>query len=172
MNRRDRTGHDDIGELAVAGGISGVEDASAAEADSLALRVFSTLTQRGATFRILGTASTLIPTFAKLAEDFEENEGIVVELQDELFAIRYVATEAQADGIWWGTQMFNSAQDAINALALNPQWGNTAEEIVFGVIPKNAQLIMGYAASQGALAGGAFQILADSQTLIAIALME
>jgi RHS repeat-associated protein len=88
VNRRDRTGRDDIGELAVAGGISGVEDASAAEADSLALRVFSTLTQRGATFRILGTASTLIPTFAKLAEDFEENEGIVVELQDELFAIR------------------------------------------------------------------------------------
>jgi len=31
---------------------------------------------------------------------------------------------------------------------------------------------MGYAASQGALSGGVFQILADSQTLISIALME
>jgi hypothetical protein len=86
--------------------------------------------------------------------------------------IRYVATEAQADGIWWGTQLFNTTQQAIDALALNPVWGNTAQEIVFGVIPKGAQLIVGYAASQGALSGGAFQILADSQTLISIALME
>ncbi len=171
VNRRDRTGHDDIAELAVAGGISAVEDASAAEADSLALRVASTLTSRGATFTIIGTASSL-PVFQQVATAFEENEGIIVELQDELFAIRYVATEAEADGIWWGTQVFNSAQDAINALALNPQWGNTAEEIVFGVIPKNAQLIMGYAASQGSLSGGAFQIYAYGQTLIATALME
>ncbi len=172
VNRRDPTGHDDLGEIAAAGGISGVEDASAAEADSLALRVFNTLTSRGATFRILGTASSSIPAFKALETAFEENEGIIVELQDELFAIRYVATEAEADGIWWGTQLFNSTQQAIDALALNPAWGNTVQEIVFGVIPKGAQLIVGFAASQGALSGGAFQILADSQTLITIALME
>ena len=169
---KDPTGHEGLGELAEAGEISSVEDASAAEADSLALRVFDTLTSRGATFRILGTASSSIPAFKALETAFEENEGIIVELQDELFAIRYVASEEAADGVWWGTQLFNSTQQAIDALALNPVWGNTAQEIVFGVIPKGAQLIVGFAASQGALSGGAFQILADSQTLITIALME
>jgi RHS repeat-associated protein len=172
VNRRDPAGHDELGEVAVAGGISGVEDASAAEADSLALRVLNTLTNRGATARVLGTASSLVPAFKEVETAFEENEGIVVELQDELFAIRYVATEAKADGLWWGTQLFNTTQQAIDALALNPVWGNTAQEIVFGVIPNGARLIVGYAASQGSLSGGAFQILADSQTLISIALME
>ena len=172
VNRIDPTGHDDFSEVAAAQGISGVEDASAAEADSLALRVSNYLANRGATFKILGTASGLVPAFKQLAEAFEENEGIVVELQDELFAIRYVADEARAAGQWWGTQIFNSAQEAIDALALNPAWGNTAQEIVFGVIPKGAQLIMGFAAGQGVLSGGAFQIWADAQTLITIALME
>ena len=147
-------------------------EANIAQADSLAIRVFNTLTSRGATFRILGAASGSIPAFKQLETAFEENEGIVVELQDELFAIRYVATEAEADGVWWGTQLFNSTQEAINALALNPAWGNTAREIVFGVIPKGSQLIVGYAAGQGTLSGGAFQILAYGQTLITIALME
>jgi RHS repeat-associated protein len=174
VNLTDPTGNiaAGLGDVTAAAADGETIDAAASEADSLALRVFQTLTQRGVGFKILGTASALIPEFQKLAEDFEENQGIVVELQDELFAIRYVASQALAQGAWWGTQIFNSAQEAIDALALNPAWGNTAQEIVFGVIPKGSQLIMGFAAEQGALSGGAFQIWADAQTLLTIALEQ
>lgn len=107
-----------------------------------------------------------MPEFQQLANAFEENEGIVVQLQSELFAIRYVATVAGQNGLWWGTQMFNSAQEAIDSLALDPSINN-ASQIVLGVIPQDAQLIVGYCASQGAsLSGGAFQIYNYANVLI------
>jgi hypothetical protein len=68
--------------------------------------------------------------------------------------------------------MFNDAQAVIDELALAPQFNNTAREIVFGVIPRGAQLIMGYAAAQGTLSGGAFQIVNYANALITTALME
>jgi hypothetical protein len=41
-----------------------------------------------------------------------------------------------------------------------------------GVIPKGTQLIMGFSKAQGIFSGGAFQIWADAEKLLTIALKQ
>jgi RHS repeat-associated protein len=167
VNVFDRSGHD--GELAeeVSTLPAGTTiDAAEAQSGALAMRVLATLRNLGVTATVIGTGTALVPEFQNLANAFEENEGIVVQVEDELFAIRYMGSAAAQNGRWWGTQMFNSVQEAISSLQLDPS-RNNASEIALGVIPQNAQLLMGYCADLGGgTAGGAFQIYNYANVLI------
>ena len=175
VTRVDPSGRTSSAEqLTAAAGEDTIAGAEASN-NTLAFRILQALQGRGATFTVVGSASVVIPNFPALASSFEQGEGLVIELQEELFAIRYVTQAVIKGGVanspWWGVQLFNDAQAAINELALvqeGQQFPNLAEEIIFGVIPRGTQLIVGFVESQGTLSGGAFQIYNAAYELMAL----
>jgi hypothetical protein len=94
---------------------------------------------------------------------FERGQCYVVRLTQDLQVYRWFggptgSPTATNPGRWWTPSLFQSSAEAVEYLAVNPAWGNTAEHMATGIIPKGTQILIGYAASQGGLSGGAVQI--------------
>jgi len=92
----------------------------------------------------------------------------LVELEEDLPVVRYYGGQAAQLGRYWTTELYDSAVGAIEELALNPNFGNTADRVVNGVIPKGTQILTGYAASSGGLTGGGVQIFLQDPGVVRV----
>jgi filamentous hemagglutinin len=69
----------------------------------------------------------------------------------------YGGKSGQLGSFWTATSPTGALRSRID-LALNPQWGNTASQIVRIDVPAGVKMYEGYAASQGGLVGGGTQV--------------
>ena len=69
----------------------------------------------------------------------------------------YGGKSSQLGSFWTATPPTGALRSRID-LALNPQWGNTANQVVRIDVPAGVKMYEGYAASQGGLVGGGTQV--------------
>jgi hypothetical protein len=69
----------------------------------------------------------------------------------------YGGRSGQLGSFWTSTPPTGALRSRID-LALNPQWGNTANQVVRIDVPAGVKMYEGYAASQGGLVGGGTQV--------------
>lgn len=69
----------------------------------------------------------------------------------------YGGKSGQLGSFWTATPPSGALRSRID-LALNPQWGNTANQVVRIEVPAGVKMYEGYAASQGGLVGGGTQV--------------
>jgi len=69
----------------------------------------------------------------------------------------YGGKSGQLGSFWTATAPTGALRSRID-LALNPQWGNTANQVVRIDVPAGVKMYEGYAASQGGLVGGGTQV--------------
>jgi hypothetical protein len=69
----------------------------------------------------------------------------------------YGGKSGQLGSFWTATAPTGALRSRID-LALNPQWGNSATQVVRIDVPSGVTMYEGYAASQGALVGGGSQV--------------
>jgi hypothetical protein len=69
----------------------------------------------------------------------------------------YGGKSGQMGSFWTATPPTGALRSRID-LALNPQWGNTANQVVRIDVPAGVRMYEGYAASQGGLVGGGTQV--------------
>jgi filamentous hemagglutinin len=69
----------------------------------------------------------------------------------------YGGKSGQLGSFWTATPPTGALRSRID-LALNPQWGNTASQVVRIDVPAGVKMYEGYAASQAGLVGGGTQV--------------
>jgi hypothetical protein len=190
VDRVDPSGYDfDLGSLAAASAIGGtiaglsVFDyqlykgatvGQAAKAGAIGFLVGAGITASvyaviwGGAIAYVGYASGGLTFSLQVYNSFLGGQVNVVELEEDLPVVRYYGGQAAQIGRYWTTDLFDSAVSATEELALNPSFGNTANRVVTGVIPKGTQILTGYAAAQGGLPGGGVQIFLQDPTVVQV----
>lgn len=116
----------------------------------------------------MGYATGGVTFSLQIYNSFLNGQVNVVELEEDLPVVRYYGGQAAQVGRYWTTQLFDSAVSATEELALNPSFGNTADRVVTGVIPKGTQILTGYAAAQGGLPGGGVQVFLENPGVVRV----
>jgi RHS repeat-associated protein len=93
-----------------------------------------------------------------VASTFTDGAYTQVTTSDATTLYRVYGGESQQLGQYWTTTLPASSGEATQTLALNPAWGNTAEQWVSIEVPSGTTLYQGTAAAQGTLPGGASQV--------------
>jgi hypothetical protein len=190
VDRVDPSGHDfDLGSMAIASGVAGTiagmsvfsyqmykgaTVGQAAKAGGIAFLAGAGITASvyavawAGTLYMIGVATGWMTFSQQIYNAFQDGEAYAVTLTEDLYVVRYFGGGAGATGSWWSTDFFSSSEEAVSSLALNPSWGNTAQQFVTGIIPKGTQILTGYAAAQGGLIGGAHQIYLQSSSVVQV----
>jgi len=98
------------------------------------------------------------PLPAAIASTFRSGSYAATTLSEATTFYRaYGGTAGQVGQFWTRTAPAGPLQSTID-LALNPQWGNTAAQVVRIQVPAGTRIFEGAAAAQGGLVGGGSQI--------------
>jgi RHS repeat-associated protein len=101
-----------------------------------------------------------------LYSTFRQATTYSVRLRKPLTVYRWWGGTADKAGPWFTTQNFATGRGAIEGLALNPAWGNTAQFVSRATIPVNTQILVGRAAQQASLPGGAVQVFVKNKGVV------
>lgn len=128
-----------IGEVAIASAVTGF------------------LGRRAVTSTLYGPASPG-PLSAGIANTFRgaSYREVTYDHATTLYRV-YGGRSGQLGSFWTATAPTGPLRSRID-LALNPQWGNTASQVVRIEVPAGVKMYEGYAAAQGGLVGGGTQV--------------
>ncbi len=99
------------------------------------------------------------PLPSKIASTFRSNTYMEVVTTEPVTLYRvYGGSAIQLGGYWTRTPPSGPVQSIVDS-ALNPQWGNTATNVVKIEVPAGTKFYEGVAAPQGGLVGGGDQVL-------------
>jgi RHS repeat-associated protein len=98
------------------------------------------------------------PLAPNLASTFRSGTYFGGTLNQAQTMYRVIAPGQNPAGAWWTTAPPSGPTSSIVSLALKPQWGNTATQVVTATIPPGTTVYFGVAAPQGGLVGGGNQV--------------
>lgn len=100
-----------------------------------------------------------------LASTFANHSYRVRVLQEDTVVHRTFGGSANIDGSYWSRTQFATAEAAIEGLALNPAWNNSASWVATYTLPRGTAIIEGTAGPQGNLRGGANQVVINDSAV-------
>jgi filamentous hemagglutinin len=99
------------------------------------------------------------PLIADFANTFRSGTYSKIVTQQPTTLYRVYGGSASEIGGYWTTIPPTGPVQSIIDYALNPQWGNTATNVVRIEVPSGTTFYQGFAAPQGGLVGGGIQVL-------------
>lgn len=109
-------------------------------------------------------APTVGPPTA-LASTFANHSYRVRVLAEDTVVHRVFGGTANIDGSYWSRKQFATAEAAIQGLALDPAWKNSASYVATYTLPRGTVIIEGTAGPQGNLRGGANQVVVNDSAV-------
>jgi len=120
------------------------------------------ITGRAATYAVLYGPLNPGPLSAAVAASFRGGSYSEVVYADAVRLYRVYGGRSGQLGSYWSATAPTGVLRSRIELALNPRWGNSANQVVAIDVPAGVKMYEGIAASQGGLVGGGTQVFVPS----------